>query len=496
MTKENNILRRTRFDRAQDESTSDFLSSMDQDYKILEADIWVDKVHVLMLDKQNIISTEHAIPILKALESIASIDSSRLGTRGFEDVHVFLETELIKRLGDSTGGRLHTARSRNDEVATCIRISLRDDLLITLEAVTRLQGTLLELASGNLTTIMPGYTHLQHAQPTTLAHHLMAYAFALQRDISRLMGCYELVNVSPLGAGAMSSTSFPIDPNLTARLLAFNGVAENSIDAVASRDFIVEALSCFSILGVNLSRLIEEIILWSTAEFGFVQLADEYSSTSSIMPQKRNPDVAELARGRISSLFGSLFSALSICKSLPLSYNRDLQEVTAHLWRGTETMKSILPILNGILSTISINKEAMKDGADRGLPWATDLADLLVSEFDLPFRTAHSVVAEVAKHWEEGKEPENVSQEIAKASKEISGKEILLEECKIREVMDVQSRIRLKRVCGGPSPSEVEKSILNLKKTVKKNESWIDGNRKRIKLAKEEVVALQAALDH
>ena len=494
MTNRNSIIRRSRFKRPQDEAAAEFLSSMSQDRKILDADIWIDKAHVLMLNSQKIISNEHARAILSALDAIASSNRDELLRRKSDDVHLLLETELIRRLGEDVGGRLHTARSRNDEVASCIRIVLRDELMLILERICQLQNTLLELASEHTQTLMPGYTHLQRAQPTTLAHHLMAHAYALGRDADRLMGCYDRTDVSPLGAGAMASTSFPIDPRLTASLLGFGSVARNSIDAVASRDFLLEALSCLSILGANLSRMAEEIVLWSTSEFGFIQLADEYSSTSSIMPQKRNPDVAELVRARTSSVMGSLFSGLAICKSLPLSYNMDFQEATAHLWRATETMGSILAVLRGAVSTMRVQKEPMRRAATSGLPWTTDLADLIVTEHGLPFRTAHSIMAAVARDWSGEEDPARIALDIARASKEVLGREVVLSPNEVRQALDVQSNLARKRACGGPAPAEVRKSIRRMKASLGRTLTWLSGEQQKIAQASEQIATLQAAL--
>ncbi len=494
MTSKGSIIRRSRFERPQDEEAARFLSSMSQDRKILEADIWVDKAHVLMLNRQGIISKEHALAILGALDAIASADPDELLSKKSDDVHVLLETELIRRLGEDVGGRLHTARSRNDEVACCIRIALRDELTLILEGISKLQVVLLNLAAQHTKTIMPGYTHLQRAQPTTLAHHLVAHAYALQRDAARLMSCYDRTNVSPLGAGAMASTSYPIDPELTADLLGFESVARNSIDAVASRDFLLEALSCLSILGTNLSRIAEELILWSTSEFGFIQFSDEYSSTSSIMPQKRNPDVAELARARTSTVTGCLFSAFAICKALPLSYNLDFQEATTHLWRATETMRSILAVLSGAISTMTVRGDAMRQAATAGLTWATDLADLIVLEHGLPFRTAHSIVAAVVRDSTGESDPERISAAISRASREVVGREIVIPNEKLRRILDVESSIASKKACGGPSPAEVQRSIRRLRASVNRNLLWAAAKQRRISTSKEKVAALQAAL--
>ncbi len=493
MTKDD-ILRRTRFSSPQDEGVAQFLSSVAQDAKILEADVWVDKAHVLMLVKQGIIDRDHAHAILAALDSILESDRTELLSRRSDDIHILLESELIQRLGEDIAGRLHTARSRNDEVAACIRISLRDELLSIIAGICRMQGTLLELASTHTATIMPGYTHLQHAQPTTLGHHLMAYVSSLGRDAARLMECYERVNTNPLGAAAMSSTSFPIDPKLTSALLGFGSECDNSTDAVASRDFALEALACLAIMGINLSRLAEEIILWSTTEFAYVQLSDEFSSTSSIMPQKRNPDVAELSRARISSVVGSLMAAFSVCKSLPLSYNRDLQEATAHLWRGTETMKSILAAMEGLMSGMKVDKEAMVRQATRGLLWATDMADLLVSDLGLPFRTAHSIVAGLAETWEEGLQPTEIARRIAESAKNVTGREATIDEAKIRRVMDMEAVLSKRKACGGPAPSQVRKAIRKARAAVDRSVAWIRLQEERIESAKRELASLRASI--
>jgi len=495
MTEKDSILRRSRFSAAQDESVSGFLSSIEQDERIFHADLWVDKAHVVMLHKQGLLPPRHAASILRTLDALATEWQSLL-SQGAEDVHLLIETELIERLGEEIGGRLHTGRSRNDEVATCLRIALREEILSILEGVMALQRVLLHLASDNVETIMPGYTHLQHAQATTLGHHLVAHAASLQRDAQRLMDCFGRVNISPLGAGALASTGLPINPAMTARLLAFPEVSINSMDAVASRDFATEALSALSIMAVNLSRLAEELVLWSSAEFGFISLADEYSSTSSIMPQKRNPDVAELSRARTSSVLGCLLSALSICSSLPLAYDRDLQEVGLHLWRGTGTSRSVLKVLKGVLSTLTVNREEMAKQSQRGFMWATDLADLLVDAFHLPFRQSHSLVARLARDWSEERDADWVSRQVAVASKDLLGREITLSPEQIRSVMDLHRGIRRKKVGSGPSPRAVRKQIHLLSQKVEETLSWVGGRRGEIARAQAELSSLQSSLEN
>ena len=284
----------------------EYISSRDPDKRIFEADILVDRAHLIMLKEQGLISPEDSSKIIEALDSVEEKD---LGEG--EDVHEAIEALIISRVG-VLGGRMHTARSRNDEVATCIRLALRTQMLDLLDEILSLVETLVELAGKNTETIIPGYTHTQHAQPTTLAHHLLAHADAYARDLERLKGCYKRVNLCPLGAAAFASTGFSINRNRTSQLLGFDGLVENSMDAVSTRDFILEVLSDLSILMVNLSRLAEEIILWSTSEFSYLELDNQFASTSSIMPQKKNPDTAELARAKAGSVMGSLVSALTI----------------------------------------------------------------------------------------------------------------------------------------------------------------------------------------
>jgi argininosuccinate lyase len=327
----------------------DYLSSREADERIFAADLLVDKAHLMMLKEKGLVQAEISDQIMAALDDLMKKGSQTLGQG--EDVHEAIEAYVLSKVGPE-GGRMHTARSRNDEVATCIRLALRQEMLDLMAEQLTIIGTLVRLAEGHTKTIIPGFTHTQHAQPTTLAHHLLAHADAFERDLLRIEDAYSRVNVSPLGAAAFASTGFKIDRTRTCELLGFDGLLENSMDAVSTRDFILEALADLSIMMVNCSRLAEELILWSSSEFGYLELDNLYASTSSIMPQKKNPDTAELARGKTGSVLGSLFAALSICKALPMSYNRDLQEVTPHLWRAMDWARSTIRILDGCLSTL------------------------------------------------------------------------------------------------------------------------------------------------
>ncbi len=370
----------------------DYLSSREADRRIFEADLLVDRAHLVMLREQGLISGEVSSQIMAALDEIGAGGAA---SGAGEDVHEAIEASILARIGPD-GGRMHTGRSRNDEVATCIRLALRAQMLDLMGEQLSFIQTLVRLAAKHKETIIPGFTHTQHAQPTTLAHHLLAHADAAARDLARMEDAYARVNLSPLGAAAFASTGFKIDRFRTCQLLGFDGLVENSMDAVSTRDFILEVLADLSILMVNLSRLAEEFILWSTSEFGYLELDNLYASTSSIMPQKKNPDTAELARGKTGSVMGSLMAALTICKGLPLSYNRDLQEVTPHLWRSLDWSRSTVRILDGCVASLKFNLERMEKSSGAGFSTATELADSLVRITGMPFRTAHRIVGRIA----------------------------------------------------------------------------------------------------
>jgi len=442
----------------------DYIHSLEADKWLFHADLLVDKAHVVMLAERGIIRAEEAAAILKSLQNL-QLQSEVFTERelpNYEDVHTAIESWVTREIGDNAGGRMHTARSRNDEVATCIRIALRDELLRLMKELNELRRALIESAAENIETVMPGYTHLQHAQPTTLAHHLLAHADAFARDFARLITVYERVNVSPLGAAAFAATGFPIDRERTAELLGFDSILENSMDAVSTRDFVIEAVSCYANLMTNLSRLAEEIILWSSSEFGFISLPEEYATGSSIMPQKRNPDYAELVRARAGSVYGCLLSILSICKALPYSYNRDLQEVTPHLLRATEISTSSVAVMRGYVTKLELNKERMAYEAKVGFTTATELADTIVRETGLPFRTAYRIVASMAEEKEKEHEHANIADadlnRIDEFSVRIAGKrvsELGLTPGSVKEALDIVSNINRRNVTGGPAREEV-----------------------------------------
>lgn len=455
----------------------EFTSSREADRRIFQADLLVDRAHLIMLREEGLLSWEDSAKILGALDGLGEED---LGEG--EDVHEAIEAYIISKVGE-VGGRMHTGRSRNDEVATCIRLALRSELLCLMEDLLSLARTLAELAGKHHETIIPGFTHLQHAQPTTLAHHLLAHADAFLRDLERLKGAYLRVNLSPLGAAAFASTGFKINRERTCQLLGFEGLVENSMDAVSTRDFVLEVLADLSLLMVNSSRLAEELILWSTPEFGYVELSDLFASTSSIMPQKKNPDAAELARARAGSVIGSLASALSICKALPMSYNRDLQEVTPHLWRGMDWARSTLRILNGCISTSRFEVSRLEDRSGAGFSTATELADSLVRLTGLPFRTAHQIVGRLAS---QGSRP--TLQDLDAASLEVAGirpSQRGFTSESLERALDPRASVSLRSGTGGPAPMETKRMALERLRLIGEEESRLAGMRERVEGALE-----------
>ena len=381
-----------RFSKSTDKSVDDFNSSIRFDARMYAQDIRGSQAHAKMLGKQGIIPQEDSELIVKTLgEILKDIEDGKVEfTVDAEDIHMNIETILISRIGD-VGKRLHTGRSRNDQVALDARLYLRDEAEELDTMLRNLLLTILKLAEDNLDTIMPGYTHLQKAQPITFAHHIMAYYEMFSRDLSRLSDWKNRMNVMPLGSGALAGTTYPLDREFVAQQLSFDSITKNSIDGVSDRDFVCELAFVLSMIMVHLSRFSEEIILWSSNEFSFVDLDDAYSTGSSIMPQKKNPDVAELARGKSGRVFGDLMGLLTMMKGLPLAYNKDMQEDKEQIFDAVDTVKMCLPVFEGMLSTMKLRKDKMLQGAKGGFTNATDVADYLVKK-GLPFRDAHAVV--------------------------------------------------------------------------------------------------------
>ena len=455
------ILRRGRFRKARPREVAEFTSSLKADRKIFKADIMVDYAHVVMLAEKGIIPSEYAAKILSALKAIEEDGYESVAhDTSMEDIHVAIETAVIKATGEEIGGRMHTGRSRNDEVATCIRIALREDILRVAETLLHLMKTILSIAEGNVYSLSPGYTHTQHAQPVTLAHHLVAYFDVFYRDLERLISTYKRVNMSPLGAAALAGSGFPLDRLRTAELLGFDGLVENSMDAVASRDFAIEILSDLAIVACNLSRLAEEIILWSTSEFGYIDLDEAYASTSSIMPQKKNPDSIELVRSKTGRIYGNLIAALTIVKALPYSYNRDFQDLTPHIWDSIEAVDSSIRIISGALATARFNLEKLRRSV-YDFSTATELADTLVRVANLPFRTAHTITAAlVAEAISKGMDPSSIDSKLLdEISLKIYGRPLGIPDEIVKSALDPIKVVEARRTIGGPSPIEVQRMI-------------------------------------
>ncbi len=377
-----------------------YIASMSYDRRLYRQDVAASVAHARMLSAQGIISEDDSQLICSGLQSILQeIENGDFPWKEeLEDIHMNVEARLFEKIGDAAG-RLHTARSRNDQVATDIRLYCKEVTQETIGKLRALQETLLSVARAHQGVIMPGYTHLQRAQPVLFAHHMLAYFHMLQRDRERFADCLRRTDVLPLGSGALAGVPYSIDRDLVARELGFSRLSANSIDAVSDRDFLVEYHSNAALCMAHLSRLAEELVVWSSQEFGFVRLGDDYTSGSSIMPQKRNPDVAELARGKTGRVYGNLMGALTMLKGLPLAYNRDLQEDKQGFFDTVDTLLGTLSVFAGMVATMEVRSERMREAAGDASMLATDLADYLVRKSE-PFRSAHGIVADLVRHAE------------------------------------------------------------------------------------------------
>ncbi|MDR4935945.1 argininosuccinate lyase [Rossellomorea marisflavi] len=387
-----------RFTKKPEEWVDEFNASISFDQELVMEDIEGSKAHVTMLKKCGILSAEEADQILgglNELEKKAAEGSLSFSTQ-YEDIHLNLEKLLIDTVGE-VGGKLHTGRSRNDQIATDMHLFLKKRVEEVIGLIEEFQGAIVKQAEDHIETMIPGYTHLQRAQPISFAHHLMTYYWMLDRDKDRLKDSMKRIDLSPLGAGALAGTTFPIDRAYTAELLGFSGVYENSLDAVSDRDFILEFLSNSAILMTHLSRLAEEFILWSTEEFHFIELDDSFTTGSSIMPQKKNPDMAELVRGKTGRVNGNLVSLLTVLKGLPLAYNKDMQEDKEGMFDTVKTVIGSLKIFTGMMDTMKVNKDVMEEAVGTDFSNATELADYLAAK-GMPFRKAHEVVGKLVLH--------------------------------------------------------------------------------------------------
>ncbi len=450
---------RDRFQKEADESMQEYTSSLHFDRRLYRQDIAASIAHARMLARQRIISGEEAESIGQGLTSIREeIESGQFEfDTSLEDIHMNVEGRLYERIGD-VAGKLHTARSRNDQVATAMRLYAKEAISETVTRLKDLQAALLDLAEANRAVILPGYTHLQRAQPVLLAHHLLAYFEMLQRDVERFGDCLERVDVLPLGSGALAGLPYQVDRDFVAKELGFSQISRNSMDAVSDRDFVIEYIAAGSMAMMHVSRLAEEIILWSSAEFGFIEIDDAYATTSSIMPQKKNPDVAELARGKTGSVYGDLMSILTTMKSLPLAYNRDLQDDKQSFFRTVDTVHSTLEIFTGMMRTIKVNSERTGQAAGESYTLATDVADYLVGK-GMPFREAHGVVARLVRY---AVEQERSLQDITLSEyRQFSS---LFDED--LQSINVESSVAARDVPGGTAPRRVDEALREAREVI------------------------------
>ncbi len=442
-----------RFKKEVDSKVNDFNSSISFDGRMYRHDIMGSIAHATMLGRTGIIAPAESEKIIAGLNGIlADLESGALTLdMEAEDIHMFIEAELTRRLGD-TGKRLHTARSRNDQVALDIRLYLRDEVKEISAQVKTLAEALCDMAAEHTGTIMPGYTHLQRAQPITFGHHLMAYANMLLRDLGRLSDTAKRMNENPLGSGALAATTYPIDRELTTSLLGFDAPTRNSLDGVSDRDFCIELAAAISTIMMHLSRFSEEIILWSSWEFKFIELDDAYATGSSIMPQKKNPDVAELVRGKTGRVYGDLVTLLSMMKSLPLAYNKDMQEDKEAIFDAVDTVKLCLTTFTPMLKTARVLKENMRAAAAKGFINATDCADYLVKK-GMPFRDAYKITGTlVGLCVDTGKTLETLP---LSAYQELSG--LFAED--VYDAIKLETCAMTRNVLGGPARESVERQI-------------------------------------
>ncbi|SDA40647.1 argininosuccinate lyase [Methanobrevibacter millerae] len=458
-------IRNGRFKTGMTDEAAEYTSSLEADKEIFEADIKTNFAHTSMLKHTGIIDADIADNILSALDELKDEGYGALVfDPSVEDVHMAIENYVTSKIGPQAG-YMHTAKSRNDQVATDIRLVLRERIIgIQIGILEFIEG-IVEMAGEHLEDVFIGFTHLQHAQPITIAHHLMAHAQALKRDYERLEDTYKRVNLNPLGCAAMATTSFPIDRELTTKLLGFDAYLENSMDGVSARDFIAETVFDLTSLCTTLSKICEELILWSTYEFGVIEMADEYSSTSSIMPQKKNPDVAELARGKSTIVNGELVTILTILKAIPYTYNRDLQEITPHLWNALKVSEDTLSIVTRMLLSVEFNTERCAELAGRNFATATDLADIMVRERNIPFRTAHKIVGRIVNEAtaSDMAEEDITSQFIDDIAVELGFDKLELDDELIQNALNPRENVKIRRVLGGPAPEMVELARDNIK---------------------------------
>lgn len=446
-----------RFTKETDRLVYNFNASISFDQKFFHQDVEGSMAHVKMLAKQGILTEDEKNQVLEGLESILKdVEDGKLAITGeYEDIHSFVEANLIDRIGDA-GKKLHTGRSRNDQVALDMKLYTRHEVVEINHLLKNLLEAVIHIMEENTETYMPGFTHLQKAQPITLAHHLGAYFEMFKRDRQRLDDLYERMNYCPLGSGALAGTTYPLDRAYTAQLLGFNGPTLNSMDSVADRDYVIELLSALSTIMMHLSRFSEEIIIWNSNEYRFVEIDDAYSTGSSIMPQKKNPDIAELVRGKTGRVYGALVSILTVMKGIPLAYNKDMQEDKELTFDAIDTVKGCVALFTGMLKTLKFNRDVMKISAMKGFTNATDAADYLVNH-GVPFRDAHGIIGKLVLYCiEKDKAIDELSLEELKAVSPVFEQDVF-------EAVSLETCVSKRTTVGAPGP-EAMKEVIRINK--------------------------------
>ncbi|HAG50699.1 MAG TPA: argininosuccinate lyase [Deltaproteobacteria bacterium] len=450
-----------RFTEKTDKLVEEFNASISFDKRLYKHDIMGSITHARMLAKVGILTKKEVDKIISGLKAIEKeiVAGKFRFTPDLEDIHMAIEKRLIEKIGP-VGGKLHTARSRNDQVALDVRLYLRDEIKEIQSLIRDLQKALVNVAKKNLDCIMPGYTHLQRAQPILFSHHLLAYYEMLKRDHERIADCLTRVNVMPLGAGALAGSPYPLDRDFVAKELGFAKPTDNSLDSVSDRDFCIEFCGAASILMMHLSRLSEEFILWSSQEFGFIELSDAFSTGSSIMPQKKNPDVPELVRGKTGRVYGNLLSLLTTMKALPLAYNKDMQEDKEALFDTVDTVKDCLKVFSPMLTTMKINKKKMLNATKQGFLTATDAADYLVKK-GVPFRESHHITGRVVAYCIKTSQGlEDLSIDEWRGFSKAFGKDI-------KEVISVEASVKSKKAKGGTAPEAVKRRLKEIEREMR-----------------------------
>jgi argininosuccinate lyase len=486
------LMYRSRLEGKLDENTLEFLSSISDDFQIARYDILGSQAHTLMLLENKIITKTEATKILTALEKIQTqIKKEKFSEKSeAEDIHELIESMVIKKAGKEAGGKMHTARSRNDQVTLDIRMKIRDDINNVCFCLNEVISTLIQLAEKYHDTIMPLYTHLQQAQVGLFSHFLLAYADALFRDLDRFYVTYGRVNESPLGAGPVGGTSIPIDRQSTAKMLGFKGLVENSIDATSSRDFVAEYVGNSSILMTNLSRMAEDFIIWSTSEFSFLELSDKFTSTSSVMPQKKNPDILELIRGKTAQVIGYQMAILSNLKGLPSGYNRDLQQIKVSIWPTSKIIISSLLVVNSLLKTMNVNEKNLRQAIDEGFSISLDIAEHLVRK-GIPFRVSHKIVGHLVQMATNSKK--SLTQlSISEVKETIPSNEINAKELyKIIQSTTPESSLETRMSQGSSGKREQQRMIADRKRKI---QAYEVGTRKRTNEVRIAIEGLESKL--